>query len=169
MTTDGQDSNQAGKTAGAGNAGRARARNAVDYGILPELIGFNLRRTQIKIFQAFAETVGRHNITPGQFGVLEIINANPGLNQSELGVAMGVDRSTVVAVIDRLEDRALVVRAPSPRDRRSYALRLSPDGEALLAILQPQVRAHDQRAGRCLSEQEMATLIGFLRRLEENN
>jgi len=144
-------------------------RDTVNYGLLPELIGFNLRRTQIKIFQAFAETVGRHDITPGQFGVLEIINANPGLNQSELGVAMGVDRSTVVAVIDRLEGRDLVVRAPSPKDRRSYALRLSPGGEELLATLQPLVRAHDKRAGAALSDDEVASLIGLLRRLEANN
>lgn len=151
------------------NSKPAEKREPVDYGLLPGLIGFNLRRTQIKIFQAFAQTVGRHDVTPGQFGVLEIVNANPGLNQSELGAAMGVDRSTVVAVIDRLEDRDLVVRAPSPKDRRSYALRLSRTGEELLAILQPLVREHDQRAGQCLNDDEQAALISYLRRLEAHN
>lgn len=148
---------------------RGGRRGSVDYGILPGLIGFNMRRTQIKIFQAFAETVGRHDMTPGQFGVLEIIHANPGLNQSELGIAMGVDRSTVVAVIDRLEGRDLVVRAPSPKDRRSYALRLSAGGEELLRTLQPLVQEHDRRAGQSLSEAEQATLIDYLKRLEETN
>jgi DNA-binding MarR family transcriptional regulator len=151
------------------NSKPAEKCEPVDYGLLPGLIGFNLRRTQIKIFQAFAQTVGRHDVTPGQFGVLEIVNANPGLNQSELGAAMGVDRSTVVAVIDRLEDRDLVVRAPSPKDRRSYALRLSRTGEELLAILQPLVREHDQRAGQCLNDDEQAALISYLRRLEAHN
>ncbi len=148
---------------------RSDARSSVDYGMLPNLIGFNMRRTQIKIFQAFAETVGRYDVTPGQFGVLEIIHNNPGLNQSELGVAMSVDRSTVVAVIDRLEDRDLVVRAPSPKDRRSYALRLSSGGEELLRTLQPLVQEHDQRAGQCLSAAEQATLIDYLKRLEKSN
>ena len=145
------------------------ASNAVNYGVLPDLIGFNLRRTQIRIFQDFARTVGRHDVTPGQFGVLEIINANPGLNQSELGLAMGVDRSTVVAVIDRLEKRDMVVRDPSPKDRRSYALRLSQKGEDLLKTLVPLVQEHDRRAGEVLNDDETATLIDYLRRLEESN
>lgn len=158
------------KDQGLKSGKKARAANStVNYGMLPELIGFNLRRTQIKIFQAFARTVGRHDVTPGQFGVLEIINANPGLNQSELGLAMGVDRSTVVAVIDRLEKRDIVVRDPSPKDRRSYALRLSQKGEDLLKTLVPLVQEHDRRAGEVLSDEETATLIDFLRRLEESN
>jgi len=139
---------------------------SVNYGILPSLIGFNLRRTQVRIFQAFAETVGRFDITPGQFGVLEIINSNPGFNQSELGAAMGVDRSTVVAVIDRLEGRGLVVRAPSRRDRRSYALRLSDTGKDLLAKLQPLVLEHDRLAGQNLDDSEVKKLIGYLQKLQ---
>lgn len=151
------------------SAGKSRgAKSAGHFGVLPSLLGYNLRRAQIHVFQDFADTVGRHNITPGQFGVLTIIGANPGLNQSELGSAMGVDRSTVVAVIDRLENRNLMIRGPSPQDRRSYALRLSEQGETMLSELTPLVRDHDRAAAGCLSDEEMETLVDLLRRLSES-
>ncbi len=154
---------------GAGATGtktrRRRPKRAVDYGILPKLIGYNLRRAQVRNFQMIGESVGAFDITPGQFGVLVIINANPGLNQSELGNAMNVDRSTVVAVIDRLEKRNLVVRDPSPMDRRSYALRLSDEGDELLAKLVPLVQGLERDMAKDLSDKEVETLVGMLKRM----
>ncbi len=144
---------------------RRRPKRAVDYGILPSLIGYNLRRAQVRNFQMIGESVGAYDITPGQFGVLVIIHANPGLNQSELGNAMNVDRSTVVAVIDRLEKRNLVVRDPSPMDRRSYALRLSDEGEELLGKLVPLVQSLEREMANDLSDREVEELVGMLKRM----
>ena len=141
------------------NKGTAR------FGILPRLLGYNVRRANVKFFQNFSEIVSGHDVTPGQFGVLAIIDANPGLNQSELGQAMGVDRSTVVAVIDRLEGRDLVVRDPSPKDRRSYALRLSDKGQNLLSDLIPMVEKYDRQAANKLTDEEVVTLVDLLRRM----
>ena len=134
-------------------------------GPLPELVGYNLRKAQVAVFQSFQNAVAPHDITPGQFGVLIMIKENEGLSQSDLGAAVGIDRSTMVAVIDRLESRGLVIRAPSPNDRRSYALKLSADGEKLLEELVPRVREHDQSMVKELSAEEQAQLIEFLRRV----
>ena len=149
-------------------SGRRRRRRTIDYGLLPSLIGYNLRKSQIAVFQDFAATVGAEDITPGQFGVLTLIQSNEGLNQSELGEAMGVDRSTVVAVIDRLEQRGLVHRMPAPNDRRSYALRLSVAGAATLRRLQPLIRRHEAAIASGLSAAEQRTLIDLLRRIGGN-
>lgn len=136
-----------------------------NMGILPSLVGFNLRRAQVAVFQDFATSLQSYRITPGQFGVMTIIQCNPGLNQTRLGEAMGVDRSTVVAVIDRLESRRLVRRAPSESDRRSYALHLSDEGTSLMTELNPIVRAHDRRMASRLSREETAALNRLLARL----
>lgn len=143
----------------------ANRRRKPAFGILPDLIGYNLRQAQVAVFLDFAATVDGHDITPGQFGVLILIEANPGLNQSQLGVAMGVDRSTVVAVIDRLEARRLVARRPAPQDRRSYALELTPEGSRILAELRPEVLAHEAHIAADLSPAEQRTLIDLLKRL----
>src|SRR5581483_4184599 len=134
-------------SAAGGSSGRGP-----DFGLLSELIGYQVRRAQVAVFQHFAQAFTGLQLTPGQLGALVLIQANPGLSQSALGGALGVDRSTVVPLIDRLEARGLVVRAPSPRDRRSHALQLSPEGIALLARATEQVRAHEATIAARLSE-----------------
>ena len=97
----------------------------LDFDLLPTLVGYQLRRAQISVFDDFVKTMTSVQITPGQFGVITLIAANPGLTQSALARAVGIKRSTMVVVIDALEGRRLVKRRPSVIDRRSYALVLS--------------------------------------------
>lgn len=152
----------------ANDATTIASPDAIDSDILPELIGYQLRRAQLSVFHDFAETMSTEQITPGQFGVLALVGANPGLTQSALARAVGIERSTMVAVIDTLEGRGVVERRPSPVDRRSYALMLSVAGTALLARLKALVQSHEQRIGAHLSDQERATLILLLERIAEN-
>src|SRR6056297_282347 len=122
---------------------RARRRaGGMDQGLLSELVGYNLRRAQIGVFQGLQAALGAFDVTPGQFGVLYLIYRNPGASQSDLGAALGIDRSSMVAVIDRLEKRGLVVRAPSREDRRSYALKLSDAGRDAVSRMIPLVQEH---------------------------
>jgi DNA-binding MarR family transcriptional regulator len=137
----------------------------VELGMLKSLLGYHLRRAQVAVFQHFTETMGDAAITPGQFGVLAVISGNPGLSQTQLGNALAIDRSTVVAVIDRLEARGLVIRAAQPNDRRSHALQLSDAGTALLRRLEEMVREHERRIGRNLSAEEQRSLISLLDRV----
>jgi DNA-binding MarR family transcriptional regulator len=137
----------------------------LDHGLLNSLIGYHLRRAQVAVFQHFGEMFKAIDLTPGQLGALALIAANPGLSQSALGTGLGVDRSTVVPLIDRLEARGLVVRAPSPRDRRSHALQLSPAGTALLEAAATRVREHEAAIALRLNEAERRTLIELLSRI----
>lgn len=137
----------------------------ISLGILPTLLGYQLRRAQLAVFENFAEVVGASELTPGQFGVLVVIEANPGLSQTRLGNALGVDRSTVVAVIDRLEQRGLVLRQAAPNDRRSHALHLSEAGKVTLNRLMERVRIHEQVITQNLTETERASLLAMLRRI----
>ena len=147
------------------NAGDADRDAEISLGPLASLLGYNLRRAQVAVFQNFTEVVGASELTPGQFGVLVVIDANPGLSQTQLGNALGIDRSTVVAVIDRLESRGLVVRQSAPGDRRSHALHLSDSGRATLRRLTERVRAHEREIARHLSAEELAHLIELLGRV----
>ena len=139
--------------------------SAMDFGVLPELIGYHLRRAQVHLFADFARTMAEAQMTPGQFGVISLIGANPGLTQSALARAVGIERSTMVAVIDALQDRGLVERRPSPVDRRSYALMLTADGAQLLDRLTPLVRAHERNVARRLSASDKEKLIELLTKL----
>jgi DNA-binding MarR family transcriptional regulator len=137
----------------------------LNLGILPGLVGYQLRMAQIALFRDFAQGPGEHDVTPGLFGVLVIIEANPDLKQSDLARATHLDRSTVVTVIDNLERRGLVERRAALHDRRANAIRLTAEGSALLRKLKRQVTQHEDRLGRNFSDTERETFLALLQKV----
>lgn len=140
-------------------------RPEIEMGLLPNLMGFNLRCAQLTLFQHFGATVGKEGISAPQFGTLLLIEANPDISQSAVAEALRFDRSTLVQIIDRLEARDLVVRHVSPTDRRSHALRLTVKGETELANLKGLAVQHEADVAAALSEAERAQLIALLAKL----
>ncbi len=140
-----------------------RARKMPGLGVLPGLIGYQLRLAQRAIFADFADTVGESGISPGLFGILVVVGENPGLTQQALADAAHLDRSTVVTVIDKLEDRGLVERQAA--DRRSNGLFLADKGDALLRTLKRKVARHERRVVQNLSAHERAQLVALLQRI----
>ncbi len=165
------DARAAGSQASRGSrpsAADARSAQPVSFGLLPQVLGYHLRRTQVEIFRHFSRTVGAEmDITPGLLGMLQVIEANPGLAQSRLAEAMEVDRSAIVKVIDQLEGRGLIVREPSPHDRRSYCIRLTNTGTSALRRMKTLMLRHEDDFTAVLSAQERRQLIELLARLHE--
>ena len=140
-------------------------RIEINMGLLPNLIGFNLRCAQLTLFQHFNRSVGREGISAAQFGALLLIEANPDISQSAVAEALRFDRSTLVQIIDRLEGRGLVVRNVSPTDRRSHALRLTDEGVSELEMLKDLALQHEADVTAELSEAEQTQLISLLAKL----
>jgi DNA-binding MarR family transcriptional regulator len=143
----------------------AAKKSTINYGMLPELVGYQLRMAQIALFRDFAQGPGGEEITPGLFGVLVIIEANPDLKQSELARATHLDRSTVVTIIDNLERRGLVERRAALYDRRSNAIRLTDAGVTLLRKLKRQVSQHEKRLLDNFSAAERETFLALLKKV----
>jgi DNA-binding MarR family transcriptional regulator len=135
--------------------------------MLPGLVGYALRRTQVAVFQDFVREMAgtRLPVTPGEYGILVLVSRNAGLSQTRLARAIGVDRSTLVPILDRLERRRLVRRRPSRTDRRSHALELGATGAVLMPLYEAAVRRHERRIQRRLTRDEGRTLIASLDRL----
>lgn len=140
-------------------------RGEIDLGLLPGLVGYQLRLAQVAIFRDFRKSLGEYDITPGLFGVLVLIEANAGMKQAELARTIHLDRSTVVNVIDNLERMELVERRPVDGDRRSKALFLTPKGRVQLQKLKRLVAEHEERLTRNLSAAERAQLVELLQRI----
>jgi DNA-binding MarR family transcriptional regulator len=146
-------------------ANGAPANGTVAMGLLPSLLGYQLRLAQRAIFDDFAEAIGELEVSPGLFGMLVVIEANPGLKQTELANAAQLDRSSLVPALDKLEARGLVARRASAEDRRVNGLWLTQDGTALLKKLKQRVARHEQRLAQNLSEAEREQLIELLQRI----
>ncbi len=142
---------------------------AVDYDLLQTLLGYALRRSQLAVFQHFAQSMSARasddRVSPGEFGVLVLVEANPGINQTSLANAVGADRSTMVPIIDRLEKRGLLERQAMPGDRRAHALRLAKSGKERMQRFRATVIEHEAKIGGDLSAAERAVLLDLLRRL----
>lgn len=142
---------------------RRSARPVAGLGLLPSLVGYQLRLAQRAIFSDFAESVGTDAVSPGLFGILVIVEANPGLTQQALANAAHLDRSTMVTVLDKLEDRGLVERRAA--DRRSNGLFLTAGGSALLRGLKRKVAQHERRIVKNLNARERTQLVALLQRI----
>jgi DNA-binding MarR family transcriptional regulator len=131
-------------------------------GILAELLGYRLRVAQQAVFRDFAASVGA--LSPGRVGILLLVDANPGVTQSRLAHAVDLDRSTLVGVLDSLEERGLLERRRG-EDRRTNGLWLTPGGKRLLDTLKRRIKAHEKRVGSRLSTEERGQLLDLLDKL----
>lgn len=139
----------------------------LDRGLLPSLLGYALRRTQSAVFADFAATFAKagETLTPGEFGLLVLVERNAGMSQMVLARALGIDRSTLVPILNRLQARGFLLRNASPTDGRTHALALTPAGEKALARFARLVRAHEKRIAAGLSAAETRSLIELLEKV----
>lgn len=136
------------------------------FGPMTDELGFHLRRAQVAAFKHFAHTVtASEGITPGLYGMLQVIANNSGLTQSALAEVMEVDRSSIVKVVNALEDKGLIRRDAAPNDRRSYHLRMTAEGKLALARIQDAVARQDRDFSADLSDDARRLLISLLKRL----
>lgn len=141
------------------------ARSAIDYGPLDRRLGYVLRRAQIAVFRDFFASFEAHNIRPGQYSILTLIECNPGLKQGEVSEALGIKRANFVAMIDELERRGLVRRNATPNDRRSYALVLTAAGKRLMRELHTVADAHEERLANVLGGEAVRQTFAALGKL----
>src|SRR6478609_1267492 len=105
----------------------------IELGVLNERLGYFVRRAQLWVFQDFIRRLSSLDISPAEFSVLVVIGANTGLSQSELATTLGIERARLVRLLHRLERRGLTQRLPSSADGRRHALRLTGEGQRVLA------------------------------------
>ena len=131
--------------------------------MLSGLLGYRLRVAQQIVFRDFARSIPE--ASPGRVGILLLIDANPGVTQSRLAQAVGIDRSTMVGVLHALQARELIERRRG-EDRRTNGLWLTRTGRALVASLKQRIRIHERRVASRLSAAERVQLLALLEKLE---
>lgn len=67
--------------------------------------------------------------------VLAVVADGASRTQLEISRSLGIDKTTLVAILDRLVDKGLVVRELSPRDRRVRIPSITPSGEEILGTV----------------------------------
>src|SRR5262245_55831522 len=147
-------------------AAPAKRRTALDIDALHGHFGYFIRRLQVWVFQDFIRTLAPIDIRPAQYSVLIVIAANPGLSQSDLADALAIERARLVRLLDKLEKRGLTQRLASRTDRRSHALRLTPDGQKVLRRAKMLAAQHETRLVEKLGAHQRKSMLDALRDFE---
>ena len=129
-------------------------------GVLAGLLGYRLRVAQQAVFRDYARAIPE--ASPGRAGVLFLIDANPGVTQSRLAQAVGLDRSTLVGVLHEL---AGLVERRRGTDRRTNGLWLTRTGRALVESLKRRIRVHERRVAARLTPAERSQLLALLEKI----
>jgi DNA-binding MarR family transcriptional regulator len=139
----------------------------LDLDCLPSLIGFNIRRAQIALWRDFNRNFADGDVRPGVFSAMLLANANPGIAQIDIANQLGIDKASVVSLIDRMEQAGWVERRRSTEDRRRQGLFLTPAGTRACRSLKKEMIDHERKFVNRFTEQELRLLISLLRRLHD--
>ncbi|WP_462383014.1 MarR family winged helix-turn-helix transcriptional regulator [Pseudomonas sp. Marseille-QA0892] len=132
---------------------------------LDNLVGYALRRAQMKVFQHLVDQLSQHDLRPAQFTAMAIIEQEPGLMQADLARKLAIEPPQLVLLLNKLESRGLAERVRAKQDKRSYGLYLSKEGKALLRKLKKLAEASDSKATEPLDEDERAHLLALLHKI----
>jgi DNA-binding MarR family transcriptional regulator len=109
--------------------------------------------------------VKRFGITGPQLIVLREIDNQTGMSAGELAQAVSLGQATLTGILERLENRKLVIRRRSEADRRKVQLRVTPAGKELLADTPPLMQESFVEALDKLEDWEKSMILASLQRL----
>jgi len=127
-------------------------------------------RTSSRIVDAFEQMLKPHGITATQFNVLRILRGagEEGLCRYEIAERMVTRMPDVTRLLDRMEESGYIVRERSTEDRRMVQTTLTETGRRLLAKIDDEVAAEQQRPFRTLNPEQLETLIALLSQVRQN-
>lgn len=141
------------------------SETGLDLGALPDMVGVELRISQILAEKAFAET-SQLKITPGLYMILTVVKLNPGVKQKDLARCAKLDRSTMVSIIDQCEKKKWLKRRPYPGDRRAHAIHLMPQGNALIKEMHASVSVLEDKIRNGLGAKKTDQLLALIKDLQ---
>ena len=131
---------------------------------LETLLGYRMQLAFLTMTGDARRVLEPYGLTPAKLTALLLIRANPGCDQTALGSALSINRSSAMKLVNALVAGGFIERRAG-RNLRTNALHLLPHGEAQIADLLVALRESDRRMSARLSESERTTLFTLLGKL----
>lgn len=128
-------------------------------------LSFLLARANALSLAAGNAALSAHGLRVRSFSVLALVAGAARPSQRELAELLRLDPSQVVALVDELQTRGLVVREPDPRDRRANVVVATPAGRMLHAAASASASAAEHELHEDLSAADRILLTDVLRRM----
>jgi DNA-binding MarR family transcriptional regulator len=130
---------------------------------LARRLGYLFKHAHQRLLDLAGPAMAPFGVDGRELAVLTILGADVPISQQEAADALGVDRTTMVALVDELEDKGLVERHRSPSDRRKNLVELTPAGHR---CLRDAGRARDEAERAFLARLGADEARGFVRALQ---
>ncbi|ATR20783.1 Transcriptional regulator, MarR family [Roseomonas mucosa] len=98
--------------------------------------------------------------------LVHLANLGDGVHQKDLATSLGIERPSLVRLLDALERDGFVERNADQNDRRARCLRLTPAGQAIVAQVRPRIQEMEQELLAGLPEDELQLCTKVLEQLD---
>jgi len=141
----------------------------IDSSFLETLIGYNARRSALKIIDRFHLDMKAFGLSTVEFSILSLIFHNPGITSKQLCNQLFIFPPNMVVMQRSFLSRGLIVRSPHPTDGRAFGLKLTPTGLTLIKKAQAKATASDALATANITAQERKTLVRLLKKIYQED
>lgn len=132
-----------------------------------ETIGLHLKRAFWSTVKRYSRPLKEFGLTPMQFFVLALIWKREGCSQQRVADDSFCDKSTIVHLIDKLEEGGFVKRQQLPEDRRMYCLYLTPKAAELFPKASKRIAEIDRELKARLPAADLVVLGRVLKGLQD--
>ena len=130
-----------------------------------DLVGYNCRRAFAAIEPYFRKHMTPYSLRPGDFAVLSVLSANPNISPKRVAQEINVSPPNLAPLLDRLEQRGLLVRERNTQDKRYQTLTLTPEGKALCTDAEKTAVQLELEATRMLTDLEREQLVRLCQKI----
>lgn len=133
-----------------------------------EYIGYRVYSAQRALSRSLELSLAPFGLTPGQWNALNQLEEHGAMTQKALAERLQKEQATIARSIERLVQRDLVKRTPSPQDRRANIIEVTPKASQLLSEIEPVVTHRHEQIAQNISEQDLDVFFSVLDQIEQN-
>lgn len=132
-------------------------------------LGYCMHKVTLIYKAAMYPYFSQYKMIPPHFSVLSVINSSETINQIMICAELGIDKASMVKIIDGLEKNKYIERVPSKQDRRVKNLCVTPLGKKIIEKINKDRMQHEADFLSCLTEQEAQQFKNTLLKLLDHN
>lgn len=136
---------------------------------LKDYFGYCFYKAAIILRERIGEGISEFGLIPPHLGLLRLLKGLGQHSQNQLAEQLGIDKATMVKLIDQLEKMKFIERVQDSKDRRIWQIHITPQGEKLLVKVSTIREAIESKFLSSLTEAERKVLIKCIPQLLDVN
>lgn len=137
----------------------------LDLDSLDSVLGLHIGTVNTLFVTRLERRLDPMRVTPKQVAILWLVNANPGVKQTDLSKFFQIERPTVHQFVRQLTKNGYLLNEPSKLDRRAGGLWLTDEGRKVLAEARLAIAEHEEQLTATLTAREKSELFRILMKL----